>query len=109
MRITLDLPDFTITPDDHNGYEEGTGAPLPFADCDFCGEERNGAMVKLVPFGWVHADGCLQTLVDHLTTKIGARAGWLAVAQHVAKYPSRHSASTIRAVIEQLVKWRAAS
>lgn len=108
MRITLDLPEFTISPDDHNGYEADTGAPLPFADCDFCGEERTGVMVKLVPFGWVHAEGCLQKLTDQLT-QIGPRAGWLAVAQHVAKYPSRHSASAIRAVIEQLMKWRAAS
>lgn len=108
MRVTLDLPEFTITPEDHNGYEEGTGAPLPFADCDFCGEERSGVMVKLVPFGWVHADGCLQKLTDQLS-QIGPRAGWTAVAQHVAKYPSRHSAATIRAVIEQLMKWRTAS
>lgn len=108
MRITLDLPEFTIDPNDHNGFEDETGAPLPFADCDFCGEERSGVMVKLVPFGWVHAVGCLQKLADQLT-KIGPRAGWLAVAQHVAKYPSRHSASAVRAVIEQLMKWRTES
>lgn len=104
MRITLDLPEFTVSPSD--------GAGDPYYDpgvCEGCGYERHGKMVKLIPFGWLHAedeDGettCLQKAVDNLP-QIGAQAAWLVVAQNVAKYPSRHSESTIRSVLTELMK-----
>jgi len=105
VKITLDLPEYTVDPSE--GYAD------PYYDpgtCGGCGYERSGVMVKLVPHGFLHAEpahegekSCLQKVVDNLPG-IGARAAWLSVAQHVAKYPSRHSASTIRSVITELMK-----
>lgn len=105
MKITLDLPEFTVDPSDGGGdpyYHPGV--------CASCGDERTGTMAKLVPYGWLHTEpphegekSCLQTIVDNLP-QIGARAAWLVVAEHVAKYPSRHSTSAIRAVITELIK-----
>lgn len=109
MKITLDLPEFTVDPADGHGdpyYDAG--------DCAGCGYERSGVMVKLVPHGWLHTEpphegekSCLQTVVDGIQTAalaIDPQTAWKTVAQHVAKYPSRHSASTIRAVITELLK-----
>lgn len=107
MKITLDLPEYDAT-DAFLGIDPETGAPQGHADCDGCGQELSGAVVKLVPLGWLHADGCLQRAVDKLRD-LTARDAWLTVAQHVAKYPSRHSASTIRAVITELAKARPAT
>jgi len=105
VKITLDLPEYTVDPSDGNGdpyYHPG--------DCENCGSERSGTMVKLIPYGWVHAEppsegqkSCLQAIVDNLP-HIGAQTAWLVVAQNVAKYPSRHPASVIRAVINELLK-----
>ncbi|MGW2740539.1 hypothetical protein ACWC4D_40900 [Streptomyces sp. NPDC001288] len=105
MKITLDLPEFTVDPTDGHGdpyYDPGV--------CVGCGYERSGTMAKLVPHGWLHTEpphegetSCLQKVIDGLP-QIGPRAAWLAVGQHVAKYPSRHSTATIRAVITELLK-----
>ncbi|MEU5322938.1 hypothetical protein AB0G67_40240 [Streptomyces sp. NPDC021056] len=105
MKITLDLPEHTVDPSD--GYND------PYYDpgvCGNCGYEKSGTMAKLVPYGWVHTEpphegekSCLQAIVDNLP-QIGASAAWLVVGQHVARYPSRHSASTIRSVITELLK-----
>ncbi|MFC8267775.1 hypothetical protein ACFUIZ_18890 [Streptomyces cinereoruber] len=110
MRITLDLPEYDASDSALNGIDPETGAPNSFPDCDYCGEELSGTAVKLIPFGWLHAEGCLQKAADGLT-RIGPRTAWLTVAQHVAKYPSRHSASAIRAVITELLKpaWKLAN
>lgn len=105
MKITLDLPEITLTGSEGYGdpyYDPGV--------CASCGYERTDTMVKLLPFGWLHTvpehegeKSCLQKHVDNLQ-EIGPRAAWLVVAQHVAKYPSRHSASAIRAVLTELLK-----
>lgn len=102
MKITLDLPEY-LDFDKYPGFDPETGAPEPGPDCDLCGEELSGTVVTIVPYGRIHTEGCLQTLVDGLQN-IGPQAAWLVVAQHVAKYPSRHSASTIRAVLTELMK-----
>ncbi|MFD4559000.1 hypothetical protein ACFWP5_32555 [Streptomyces sp. NPDC058469] len=107
MQITLSLPEFDATP-----ATTWTGEVLHDPDaglCDGCGYERNGLMVKLVPFGWLHAedeDGavtCLQKAVDRLAAPDMTTA-WTSIAQHVAKYPHRHTTATIRAVITELAK-----
>lgn len=95
MKITLDLPERQYEGD--NGRDEH-GAPNGFPDCDQCGDELYGTVVKLAPVGWLHADGCVEkALADPKTA-------WKTIAQHVAKYPSRHSTSTIRSVITELLK-----
>lgn len=101
MKITLNLPE--IDTDSITGIDYETGAPDPAPDCTMCGQELTGTAVKLLPYGWLHAEGCLQKLVDSLG-RIGPQAAWLVVAQHVAKYPSKHPASTIRAVLTELMK-----
>lgn len=111
MKITLDLPEFTVDPSDGYGdpyYDPGV--------CGACGYERTGTMAKLAPHGWLHTEpahegqqSCLQQVVDAMQKNawnIGPRAAWVAVGQHVAKYPSRHSAATIRAVITNLMEGR---
>lgn len=95
MKITIDLPDRQYEGD--NGRDED-GAPNGFPDCDQCGQELYGTVVKLAPVGWLHAQECVaKALADPKTA-------WLTIAQHVARYPSRHSASTVRAVITNLLK-----
>ncbi|MFI8792632.1 hypothetical protein [Streptomyces sp. NPDC055105] len=105
MKITLDLPEYKV--------DTGEGDLDPYYDpsiCAGCDSERSDIMAKLVPFGWLHtvpehegAKSCLQKAADSLG-QIGPQAAWLVVAQHVAKYPSKHSASTIRAVLTELMK-----
>jgi hypothetical protein len=109
VKITLDLPEFTLS--DSDGYGDPDYHP---GVCAGCGYERSGTMVKLVPFGWLHTEpehegekSCLQKVVDGIektALAIDPVTAWKTVAQHVAKYPSRHSASTIRAVLTQLLK-----
>lgn len=109
MKITLDLPELTVDPSDGYGdpyYHPGV--------CAACGYDRSGVMVKLAPHGWLHTvpehegeKSCLQKVVDGIQKNalaIDPKTAWATVAQHVAKYPSRHSASTIRSVITELLK-----
>jgi hypothetical protein len=112
VKITLDLPEVTLPGSDGYGdpyYHPGV--------CAGCGYERSDTMAKLAPYGWFHNDGngeghgeepsCLQETVDRLAKnalEIDPHTAWKTVAQHVAKYPSRHSASTIRSVITELLK-----
>lgn len=102
MMIQLSLPEFRLDPGD--GYMDPSYDP---GLCAGCGDERYGLMVKLAPVGWLHAedeDGevtCLQKAIDAFATPDPKRA-WVGVARHVAKYPSRHSASTLRSVITTL-------
>lgn len=111
MKITLDLPEMTVSDSDGHGdpyYDPGV--------CVRCGYERSGTMAKLVPHGWLHTTpehegekSCLQQIVDGIEKNalaIDPRTAWKTVAGHVAKYPSRHSASTIRSVITELLKGR---
>lgn len=95
MKITLNLPEREYTGD--NGRDQD-GAPNSFPDCAHCGDELCGTVVNLATVGWIHAEGCLEkALAD-------PQHAWWTIARHVAKYPSRHSASTIRAVLGELLK-----
>ncbi|MFF1574822.1 hypothetical protein ACFVWR_18945, partial [Leifsonia sp. NPDC058292] len=109
VKIALDLPEFTV--DTSVGYAD------PYYDpgtCASCGYERSDTMAKLVPFGWLHTvpehegeKSCLQKVVDGIQKNawgVDPSTAWKTVAQHVAKYPSRHSVSEIRAVITALMK-----
>jgi hypothetical protein len=97
MKITLDLPEAEYTGD---GGRDEDGAPIGFPDCEQCGGELYGTVVKLATVGWLHAGECVdKTLAD-------PTAAWKTIAQHVAKYPSKHSAATIRAVITNLLEGR---
>jgi hypothetical protein len=102
MKITLDLPEFDASDASVTGRDPETGAPEGFDDCALCGEELSGTAVKLLPYGWLHAEKCLQAAVDR--TQGAYSTAWLTVAQHVAKYPSRHSATTIRAVLQNVTR-----
>jgi hypothetical protein len=95
LKITLDLPDREYTGD--NGRDIH-GAPNGFPDCEQCGDELYGTVVKLTTIGWLHAGECVDKALTDPTT------AWKTIAQHVAKYPSKHSASTIRAVITNLLE-----
>lgn len=94
MKITLDLPDREYTGD--NGRDEH-GAPNGFPDCTQCGDELYGTVIRFAPVGWLHP-ACLEKAVGD------PEVAWKTIAEHVAKFPSRHSASTVRAVITELLK-----
>jgi hypothetical protein len=96
MRITLDLPDITIDPSDDGGRDE-YGAPYGLPDCPHCHAEYDGQMVKTAD-GLVH-ERCLKGWLS----RRDERDAWKALAAQVAKYPSRQSASTVRAVIQALL------
>ncbi|MGQ4351950.1 hypothetical protein [Streptomyces drozdowiczii] len=101
MKIILTLPTFEAALDD-DGYTTATSGV-----CAGCGDDRYGYMARLHPVGWLHAENedgeltCLQKAVNSLVTS-DASAAWVSVAQHVAKYPSRHDAATIRSVLREL-------
>lgn len=108
MKITLDLPERDY--DGHPGYERD-GSLASNAPCAGCGEELYGLTVRLLPFGWLHAEReedaegktCQEAAVEKLLAD--PRTAWVAVARHVAKYPSKHSTAALRAVISELAKF----
>ncbi len=96
MRITLDLPEITIGPDEDGGRDEH-GAPHGLPGCPNCRTEWDGQMVKAVD-GLVH-ERCLARWLS----RRDERDAWKVLAAQVAKYPSRQSASAVRAVIQALL------
>ncbi|MCX5229709.1 hypothetical protein [Streptomyces sp. NBC_00233] len=101
MRITLDLPDFTLDDTDPNDPHFNPGL------CAGCGNERWGRMARLHGTGWLHTQTdddteptCRQKALDNLQTN--PLSAWQTIALHIAKYPSRHDAATIRAVLRHL-------
>lgn len=96
MRITLDLPEITISADDDGGRDEH-GAPYGLPDCPHCRTEYGGVMVRTVD-GLVH-DQCVKGWL----TRRDERDAWKVLAAQVARFPSRQSASTLRAVIRALL------
>lgn len=96
MRITLDLPTVTIDPSDDGGRDED-GAPYGLPDCPHCHTGYAGVMVRTVD-GLVH-DSC----VNAWLSRRDERDAWRVVAGHVARFPSRQSASAVRAVIRALL------
>ncbi|MFG2412321.1 hypothetical protein [Streptomyces goshikiensis] len=96
MKITLDLPDFSIHPDDDGGRDQD-GAPYGLPDCPHCHTEYDGRMASTTD-GRVHE----RCLVGWLSRR-DERDAWKVLAAQVAKYPSRQSASAVRAVIRALL------
>ncbi|MFD4921183.1 hypothetical protein ACFWNE_07665 [Streptomyces goshikiensis] len=96
MRITLDLPDWTVDPSGHGGHDQH-GSPLALPDCPHCHTEYDGRMAKTID-GWVHE----RCLVSWLSRQ-DERDAWKVLAAQVAKHPSRQSAATLRAVIRALL------
>ncbi|HEY5834930.1 hypothetical protein [Streptomyces sp.] len=105
MKITLDLPEY-----DNPGHREqhADGYDNTPGLCPVCGYELRQMTARLQPIGWVHAqlddDETGPTCLEQAIEKVLAdpRAAWLSIAQHVAKYPSRHNAATIRAALTNL-------
>lgn len=96
MKITIDLPDITIDPNDDGGRDQD-GAPHGLPDCPHCHTEYDGQMVTTTD-GRVHAR-CARGWLSRREE----REAWRAVAAQVAKYPSRQSASAVRAVVRALL------
>lgn len=96
MKITIDLPEIHIDPSDDGGRDEA-GAPYGLPDCPHCHTEYDGVMVKTAD-GLVH-DRCASGWL----ARRDERAAWLTLAPLVARYPSRQSAATLRAVITALL------
>lgn len=95
-RITLSLPAVDIDPSDDGGRDE-FGAPYGLPDCPHCRSEFDGRMAKTVD-GVVH-ERCLKGWLS----RRDERDAWKVLAVQVAKFPSRQSASTIRATIQALL------
>jgi hypothetical protein len=96
MRITLDLPTVTIDPSDDGGRDQD-GAPYSPPDCPHCHTEYSGDMVRTVD-GLVH-DRCVNAWLG----RRDERDAWRVLAAHVARFPSRQSASAVRAVVRALL------
>lgn len=107
MKITLVLPEYDNPghcESEVDGYDHRTGL------CAGCGDELYGLTVRMLPLGWLHAEReednegktCQERAVESLLAD--PRTAWLSVAKHVARYPSRHSTSTLRAVLTELTK-----
>ncbi|MGW1468468.1 hypothetical protein ACWCPT_29500 [Streptomyces sp. NPDC002308] len=100
MRITIDLPTVTINPSDDGGRDED-GAPYGLPDCPHCHQEHSGEMVRTAD-GLVH-DRC----ANGWLSRRDERDAWRTLAAHIAQFPSRQSASTVRAVIRALLDMQA--
>lgn len=96
MKITLDLPDITVNPNEDGGRDQH-GAPYGLPDCPHCHTEYDGRMAKTAD-GLVH-EHCLKGWLS----RRDERDAWKVLAAHVAKQPSRQSAATLRAVIQALL------
>lgn len=96
MKITLDLPDIVIAPDDDGGCDE-YGAPYGLPDCPHCHSEYDGLMAKTTD-GLVH-ERCLTGWLS----RRDERDAWKVLAAQVARHPSRQSAATMRAVVQALL------
>ncbi|MGV2914609.1 hypothetical protein [Streptomyces alfalfae] len=96
MKITIDLPDFPIDPSDDGGRDED-GTPHGLPDCPHCHTEYTGQMVSTAD-GRVH-ERCARAWLS----RRDEREAWRAVAAQVARYPSRQSASAVRAVVRALL------
>ncbi|WP_405676747.1 hypothetical protein OG292_19150 [Streptomyces sp. NBC_01511] len=96
MRITIDLPEITIDPSDDGGRDTD-GAPHGLPDCPHCRAEYDGRMAKTTD-GLVH-ERCLTGWL----ARRDERDAWKVLAAHVAKFPSRQSASAVRAVVQALL------
>ncbi|MEU1433995.1 hypothetical protein ABZ438_07840 [Streptomyces sp. NPDC005786] len=95
-RITLTLPTITIDPDDDGG-RDADGAPYGLPDCPACRHEYEGVMARTLD-GLVH-EHCLKGWL----ARRDERDAWKSLAALIAKYPSRQSAATVRAVIRALL------
>ncbi|MGX1483403.1 hypothetical protein RKD45_002479 [Streptomyces griseus] len=100
MRITIDLPTFTIDPSDDGG-RDADGAPYGLPDCPHCHTEYNGQMVKTAD-GSVH-----ERCVNGWLSRRDERDAWKVLASQIARFPSRQSASAVRAVIRALLDMQA--
>lgn len=96
MKITIDLPEITIDPSDDGGRAPD-GAPHGHPDCPHCHTEYDGQMVSTTD-GRVH-ERCVRSWLSRREE----RDAWRVVAAQVAKYPSRQSASALRAVLRALL------
>lgn len=107
MKITLDLPEYKNPGHceaEVDGYDHSTGL------CAGCGDELYGLTVRMLPLGWLHAEAiednegktCQELAVEKMLAD--PRTAWVSAGKHIARYPSRHSTSTLRAVITELVK-----
>jgi len=107
MKITLDLPEYQNPGHCEyavDGYDHVTKL------CAGCGDELYGLTVRLLPYGWLHAEReednegrtCQELAVEKLLAD--PRTAWVSVGKHVARYPSKHTSATVRAVITELAK-----
>ncbi|TXS50154.1 hypothetical protein [Streptomyces sp. t39] len=96
MRITIDIPTIDIRPDDDGGRNPD-GAPYGLPDCPHCHTEYGGRMARTLD-GLVHEE-----CVNAWLSRRDERDAWKVLASHVARYPSRQSASAVRAVIRALL------
>ena len=105
MKIQLDLPEYNNP--GHCEYEVD-GFDHRANPCAGCGDELYGLTVRMLPFGWLHAEAiednegktCQEKAVEKLLAD--PRNAWVGVARHIAKYPSKHSVSTLRAALTEL-------
>lgn len=100
MQITINVPEY-----DWSG--NGNHPDDIDIECGICDDPIDGASVKLpwIRGGHVCANQgstCLPVAVKYLESQ--ETGAWLYIAESVAKAPHRHTAATIRAVIQNLAK-----
>lgn len=105
VTIQISLPDHTVLPPGDGPFDHYSDPGL----CAGCQYEQHGRMIRLHPHGWFHAENedggrtCLEKELAGIQQG-GREDPWVAVAKHVAKYPSKHTVSTLRSVITNLLR-----
>lgn len=94
--ITLPVVDYS-----EHGYQEiDTGAWVHVEDHCACGERlADGDQIRYRADRPMHL-ACYRTAVESLAV----RSAWVAIAEDMARAPSRHNAATVRAVLENLAR-----
>lgn len=99
MKITFELPEYD---NDWQLRRFDLGHPHPVVRwCHVCVKSTGGPMVRFTQ-SWWHV-GCLEDAFAWQAVQDSVLSAWILIAMDVAKYPSKHSASEIRAVIQNLI------
>lgn len=98
MKITFELPEYDNAWQ-LSRFREDEGPVIRW--CHACAKRTNGPMVRFARLWW-HVS-CLEETFAWRAVQDSVLSAWLLIAIDVARYPSKHTAAEIKAVIQNLI------
>lgn len=98
MKITFELPEYDNAWQLSRFREDGRPVRRW---CYGCAKSTDGPMVRFAR-SWWHVS-CLESAFAWKAVQDSVLAAWIHIAIDVSRYPSKHTASEIRAVIQNLI------